>query len=188
MNNKYNKYFSLSLIITGISLIGFVIYQDHITKSNNKTLPTGEVLLGGDKVTAPQPLIEGVNKIVINKIGVEAEILEGGEEALAEGVWHLPRTADPGTGGNFVVSSHRWKYLPPDPRTFYDLDKLEIGDMIEVTWAGEVYKYVVQDIFVVTPDRVDILAPSDDNILTLFTCTPLYSTDRRLVIKASLVE
>ncbi len=191
---KHNA-LAITLIVIGIGLVGFVFFQEEeinipntpdISNVTNKTLPSGEVLLDDAVYSPPAFLEDGVNKLVIEKIGVEAEILEGGEDVLAEGVWHLPRTANPADGGNTVISAHRWKYKPPDPRTFYDLDKLEVGDEIIVTWDNSIYIYIVNNIFEVASNEVDILSPSDNNKLTLFTCTPLYSTDRRLVVQADL--
>ena len=116
---------------------------------------------------------------------MSAPIWEGGEEQLAKGVWHLPESGTP-EDGSLVVSSHRWKYLPPDPRTFYNLDLLEPGDVIEVLWDDDVYSYTVDTLFEVDPTDTAILQDAKNGSLILFTCTPLYSTERRLVVVAML--
>jgi LPXTG-site transpeptidase (sortase) family protein len=127
------------------------------------------------------------NWIDIPRIGVSSQIYEGGEEAMEQGVWILPHTSKPVRGSNTVLSSHRWLYEPPDPRTFYNLDKLETDDVITVTWQGEEYHYRVREMKTVTPDQVEILGATKDPILTLFTCTPMYSTSHRLVVVADLI-
>lgn len=152
-------------------------------------LPSGEEMdltpvdLSGIDLTS-----KNGNWIVIPKMGVDSAIFEGGEEMLNQGVWHLPRTSTPDQGGNTVLSAHRWLYKPPDPRTFWNIDKIEVGDEVYVKWQDKEYTYRVISTEVVTPDRVDILRPTKEPILTFFSCTPLYSTSHRLVVKAELVE
>ncbi len=127
------------------------------------------------------------NSLQINAIGVDGTILEGGYEALAEGIWRIPGSSTPDAGSNTVLSAHRWMYGKDHPSSFFDLDELGVGDRIVIEWNGKKYQYEVYEQFDVTPDRVDILAPTDESIVTLFTCTPLYSTSHRLVVRGRLV-
>jgi len=185
---KQNK-LAISLVVLGVGLF-FVGLFRQLDLAKPQVLPSGEekevINKGVYDYTPPDKSAD--NRLIIKKIGVDAVIYEGGQETLALGVWHLPRTSTPDKGGNTVLSAHRWKYKPPDPRTFYNLDKLEIGDEIKVYWEGREYNYKIEKIFEVTPDKVEVLAPSNKEELTLFTCAPLYSTQRRLVVKADLVE
>lgn len=185
-----DKRYLYTLVIFGIGLLvaGFFFQSSAKDEDSNRpALPAGNTDITAEG-NNPPAVITDAQTLRIEKIGVYGEILEGDETTLDVGIWHLPRTSTPDQGGNTVISAHRWKYLPPDPRTFYDLDKVTLGDMIEIVWDGVVYTYEVTDSFIVTPDRVDILAPTDEAVLTLFTCTPLYSTDKRLVVRAQLVE
>lgn len=128
------------------------------------------------------------NMLYIPKIGVEINIVEGKDEkALFMGAWRIPGTSTPDAAGNMVIGGHRWRFKPPSKRTFYNLDKLEIGDKIIVQWAGQEYVYRVRETKIVKPEEVEILENTPDNILTLFTCTPLFSTKFRLVIIAEKI-
>ncbi len=188
------NFIAYSFIAIGLTLFSFVLLNNKNGSEEiqlRKVLPSGEEQQVKQVGLLPPPdeeVINRENRLIIDKIGVNAVINEGGPEALALGVWHLPRTSTPDKGGNTVLSAHRWKYKPPDPRTFYDLNKLDIGDKIKVIWQGKEYIYKVRDIFEVTPDQVEVLGPDDKPELTLFTCTPLYSTARRLIIKADLIN
>lgn len=126
------------------------------------------------------------NRLVIPKIGVDAEIVEGtnADIALEKGIWHIPDTSMNPEEGNMVLSAHRFRYLPPSNRTFYLLDKLEPNDSIIIYWEGEEYDYTVTDETIVEPSQVEILDPTETPRLTLYTCSPLFSTDKRLVIFA----
>ena len=183
------RWLGIFLIILGLVVI---VYSQEGWKKNDFFQEQYVELPSGDITSSTSYIIpddkEG-NWIVIPAMGVDAAIVEGSEEqALQKGVWHLPRTSTPELGSNTVISAHRWLYKPPDPRTFYNIDKVEVGDEIYVRWNDIDYTYRVMSTEVVTPNRVDILKPTDKPMLTIFSCTPLYSTSHRLVVKAELVN
>ncbi|MFC1612923.1 sortase [Patescibacteria group bacterium] len=125
-----------------------------------------------------------INKIIIPKINVEMNIIEGDDEksSLRLGAWLLPMSSSPDIGGNTIIAAHRYLYKPPSPKTFWDLDKLAVGDEFEITWAGEVYSYTVIETKIVEPDDVSILYNTAKPRATLFTCTPIYTSKKRLVV------
>ena len=139
--------------------------------------------------TAKSPAKAAVkNSITIPRMGVNTEILEGKTVAtLNKGIWHLPGTSDPTKGGNMVIAAHRYKWLPPSTKTFWDIDKMKPGDEITVVWQGKKIVYRVTKTSIVTPDRVDILKNTKEHKLTLFSCTPKYTTKFRLVVEATPV-
>jgi len=125
------------------------------------------------------------NSILIPVVGIEASVVEGAtEDSLNYGAWHRPGTGTPDEGGNTVITGHRFRYLPPNNLTFYHLDKVRIGDEIIVYWEGIEYDYIVSEILVVEPSRVDIEADTVQPRLTLYTCTPLWTAEKRLVVIA----
>lgn len=127
------------------------------------------------------------NRLVIPKIGVDYEIVEGPDEkSLKRGIWRIPQTSTPDKGGNTVLTGHRFRYLS-GPKTLYLLDQMEVGDIIIVYWKGEEYDYKVVERRIVNPDAVEILDPTPEPLLTIFTCTPLFSTKQRLVLFARLL-
>lgn len=125
------------------------------------------------------------NRLLIPVIGVNVNIVEGDtEEALEYGAWRRPATSTPDQGGNTVITGHRFKYLPPNNLTFYNLDKVQIGDAIIVYWNKIEYDYVVTEVFVVEPSQVEVEDNTTEPRITLYTCTPLWTADKRLVIVA----
>ncbi|MDD5109925.1 MAG: sortase [Patescibacteria group bacterium] len=129
------------------------------------------------------------NRLVIPKINVSMPITEGlnGAVALRQGAWRLPGTSTPDVGSNTVIGGHRWLYRPPSSRTFYLLDQVEVGDSVTVTWNNETYDYRVKEVKIVLPSQVEILNPTVTPTLTLFTCTPLFSSAHRLVVVAEQI-
>jgi sortase A len=89
---------------------------------------------------------------------------------------------------NVYIAGHRLGY----PNTgsfliFYELDKLEKGDSIEITDSeGRKYTYKVYEKKVVAPTAVEVLDPVEGkNVVTLQTCTlPDYS--KRLIVRGEL--
>ena len=125
------------------------------------------------------------NRLVIPSIYLDTKINEGSTyDALLSGAWRRPATSTPELGGNTVLAGHRFTYQGAS--IFYNLDKVRIGDEIGVTYNGKLYKYKVREVVITTPSNTDIEAPKNETILTLYTCTPLWTTEKRLVIIAEM--
>ena len=137
-------------------------------------------------------IVKSPNRVIIKKIGVDAPIIEAPESelntALNKGAWRMPQTSTPEKGSNTVISAHRFKYLPPNNLTFYLLDKLAVGDIVNVIWENKEYDYRVVESKIVLPTEISILDATDKPILTLFTCDPIWSQDKRLVVIGELIE
>lgn len=126
------------------------------------------------------------NRLVIPKIGVDTQIVEGKTETtLYQGVWRVPSGSTPDQGSNTILTGHRFQYRPPNNTTFYLLDKLTAGDEVIVFWNQKKHEYRVTETKVVANNDFSIQAGTSDTRLTLYTCTPLFSTTKRLVVVAS---
>lgn len=129
------------------------------------------------------------NRLVIPSIGVHIGVVEGEDDSvLYRGAWRRPGTGTPATGGNTVITGHRFHYIPPNNRTFYNLNKLATGSKVFVFWNDVEYVYEVYDRFVVEPNQTEIEKNMEGNILTLYTCHPLWTADQRLVVRGRLLE
>lgn len=149
--------------------------QEQVQEIKN-TLPAAEYAVSSER-------------LIITKIGVNAPIVEttNAEYGLSRGAWLVPDTSTPDKGGNTVITGHRFKYLPPNNLTFYLFHKLEAGDLVSVTWQERDYLYRIREIKIVDKTDFSIMDESAEPILTLFTCHPIYSTEKRLVVVADLV-
>ncbi|HYF05404.1 MAG TPA: class E sortase, partial [Patescibacteria group bacterium] len=116
-----------------------------------------------------------------------AQVWEGQTEAtLLKGIWRIPYTSTPDKGGNTVFTAHRWLQTS-GPKTFYHLDKVNVGDVIRVLWEGKEYKYAVVESRIVEKDEIDIEYNTLEPVLTLYTCTPLWTSSHRIVVRARLL-
>jgi sortase A len=128
--------------------------------------------------------------LLIPSIGLSEEVYEGiSEITLNEGVWIKPNGALPSDlNGNVILSGHRFGYMSEAQRVFYNLDKVKVGDAVGVIWDGTDYTYRVEEVIEVLPEDVWVEEQSVEKRLTLYTCTPLWTSERRLVVRAIFVE
>jgi LPXTG-site transpeptidase (sortase) family protein len=138
-------------------------------------------------VQNPKPIPKD-NRLVIPKIEVDSNIVEGDSEAVLDtGMWRRPKTSTPDKGGNTVITGHRFLYTSGQ-NTLYHLDKIERGDVIQVFWQEKEYLYEVFDIKTVAPTEIQIEDNTTEPILTIYTCTPLWTATSRLVVVAKPIK
>ena len=122
-------------------------------------------------------------------IDVKLPIYHGvSEEALRKGVGHIRETAFPigGEGTHAVLSTHRGL---PDAKLFSDLDEVEPGDTFYIRILGDNLAYEVDQVEVVDPGDVSLLAPEEgEDYVTLLTCTPYGINSHRLLVRGSRVH
>ncbi len=134
-------------------------------------------------VPLPTPGPGQAIRIRIPAIGVDAPVVEGdGWEQLKKGVGHHPGSANPGQGGNLVLSGHDDVY----GEVFRYLDRLKPGDKIIVYTADKAYTYIVTEIHIVEPTDVQWLAPTAQPTITLISCYPYMVDNRRIVVRGVL--
>jgi sortase A len=114
------------------------------------------------------------------------------EEALkTHAAIHLEGTGFPWDDeANVYIAGHRLGYPNTESwLTFWDLNKVSVGDMIYVTDAnGTKYTYKVFKTFIVKPSDTHVTATEPGkNILTLQTCT-LPDYEQRLIVQADLKD
>ncbi len=142
----------------------------------------------GANIILDKKILEEVNtSLSIEKVFVDGKIFQGVDAyTMDKGFWHFPSSTYPGHRGNFVVIGHRFMNIPPAKDTFYNLDKVNIGDEIKVNHSEGDYTYIVTEIKEVEANDLSVVKETDDYRLTLITCTPLWTSERRLVVIAKL--
>jgi sortase A len=127
---------------------------------------------------------EPIGQIVIPSIGMDVIMVEGtGKGDLREGPGHWPETPFPGQGGNFVVSGHRTTYGAP----FLRLNKVQVGDEIDVLLPYAIARYTVIRVIIVYPDEVDEVAQLGREQVSLAACHPIYSAKQRIVVQGDMI-
>ena len=115
------------------------------------------------------------------------------ERALSQGVIHEPETSLPWSNTpqrNVYLAGHRLGYYGTWSRlVFYNLDKLRKGDEVVLKDRdGKAYRYRVSEMFVTDPTDVWVMGQvRGRDMVTLQTCTPYPTFDKRLIVRADRV-
>ena len=129
------------------------------------------------KVPPPLGVLE------ISALQLQVPVLEGTDDlTLNRGVGHIPGTAPLGERGNIGIAGHRDGF-------FRGLKDVRVGETIDVYTQRGGSRYVVDEIQIVSPDEVSVLAPRAKPSLTLVTCYPFYfvgSAPSRYIVHATL--
>ena len=142
------------------------------------------------------------SRLIIPKIAVDVPIIwdatpkhESQMAAMKKGVaWFNIKgaSARPGEVGNTVVSGHSSNDIFDDgiyKFVFARLDQLRKGDTVYINYEGTRYTYVVTDRRIVLPTQVSALTtPVNKPIITMITCTPLGTAEKRLLVTAEQIS
>jgi|LDZU01.1.fsa_nt_gi sortase A len=167
-------------------------------KYNEQVLGTTSIeeSLKDTEINLERKILEELNTTIrIDTINIEGDIVQG-ESSLRmnDGFWHFPTTSYPGEKGNSVIIGHRFLHLPPRKDTFFNLEDIKIGESIVISQntdpnnptEEENLNYIVTETKIVEPNDVSVIQQTDDYRLTLITCTPLWTSEKRFVVIAKL--
>jgi sortase A len=138
--------------------------------------------------------------ILVGKLGITSEIIANVDPfdskkyqlALSKGIAHAKGTKLPGEDGNVFLFAHSSADLLTAERynsVFYLIHHLDKGDIIDIWYEGQQYKYEVSSKEFVSPGSTSALTrimPSET--LTLMTCWPPGTTLSRLIITAIALD
>jgi LPXTG-site transpeptidase (sortase) family protein len=113
---------------------------------------------------------------------------------LARGPGHYEDTADPGELGNVSIAAHRAGHGAP----FADLDRVGIGDTVEVETAAGTWTYTIDEpAQVIEPTDTWVVDPvpgqsadaePTERRITLTTCHPRYGSSQRMYVSGVLTD
>lgn len=175
----------LSLVVTGLLLVGSVAYQlwgTGIQTSRAQADIRRQVAAHG---LPANPIPGGAAGFIrIPRIHLDMAFVQGaGPEALAKGPGH-PLTPMPGHGGNVAIAGHRTTHLHP----FWALDQVRAGDRIVLETRAGTFVYRVAWQRAIAPNDWSVIAPTPVPSLTLTTCNPRLQAWQRLVVRAVQVS
>lgn len=124
------------------------------------------------------------------KVKIVAPVIEGVDEAsLKKGIGHHPETPWPDDKrGNVILAGHSSDIDPNNDygQIFRSLNQVEIGDLVSITYPATEYIYKVESRYEINPDDSSLFGQDGGPRLTFYTCSPVYTTWRRLVYIAKL--
>lgn len=133
----------------------------------------------------PTPGPQQAVRIQIPAIKVDHPVVQGdGWEQLKKGVGQHIGSPNPGAKGNLVLSAHNDVF----GQIFRDLDQLKPGDPVVISTNQRTYTYVIRQTRIVAPTQVEVLAPTNETIVSLISCYPFMVDNKRIVVTAVLQE
>jgi len=174
------------MIVIGIGLLLVPTLTDLRYALSQQALEAEAAANGSRAEAGGRPMPSGaVALLAIPDIDLKAYVGEGtGEDVLANGPGHYEETPLPGDHGNSAIAGHRTMHGHP----FRRLDELDEGDRIVTYTTKRKATYRVTEVKNVDPGDVSVIEPTEDDRLTLTTCTPVGSARQRLVVVARLVK
>lgn len=143
-------------------------------------------------------VIDNTFKIFIPKINLESDIVPNVDttsediykQKLQYGVAHANGSYFPGQKGPVFLFAHSTdtiaRILEYNAK-FFDVNKLEAGDSVQVHFRGKDYQYIITKKEIINPDDLELIRNSNANLI-LQTCWPLGTDWQRLVLYADLIE
>ncbi|WNF36513.1 class D sortase [Bacillaceae bacterium IKA-2] len=176
------KWFGIVLILTSLFFLGIGGYQyfDMNAKKNDALRSAHAIVysdLDKDKDRGKADIAdvsdfnpnagEVIGIVSIPSLEDEWPIVKGtSEEDLKAGVGHYNGTAFPSQEKQILLSGHR-------DTVFSRLGDLVVGDIIEVKMSYGIFKYEIEEMFIVdADDRTVIDYTIDEEVLTISTCYP----------------
>ena len=121
----------------------------------------------------------------IDKLRIRVPVFDGTDDlVLNRGAGWIAGTARPGDAGNIGIAGHRDGF-------FRGLKDIVAGDEVTLTTPQEQATYIVDQIEIVSPERVEVLQARRAPSLTLVTCYPFYfvgDAPQRFIVHATLTR
>lgn len=156
--------------------------QDKSVVSFSQEPVTVDKNLLSDKVRQKNPPVRLLIASAIIDVPVkEARVIKGYWEVFSDTAGWGVGSAYPDEKGNTVIFAHAREKL------FLNLRKVKIGDEITVFTQDKWYKYKIENIREVFPSQTEVIAPTAEAVLTLYTCTG-FSDTKRLIVTAKKVS
>ena len=130
--------------------------------------------------------------LTINALGIHnAPVFNSDDQwALKNGISHVPDTSLPWSDApqrNVFLEGHRLGWPGTGSHLiFYHLNWLQKGNTVMLKdREGKRYRYRVSETLIVNPDDVWVMGQvRDRDMVTLQTCTPIPSYEKRLIVRA----
>ena len=121
-------------------------------------------------------------RVNISKVGIDlavfpAQVAENSWQVSDEGVSYLLGSGIPGREGNVIIYGHNKNNLFGPIRWLGEEEEIKLFNR-----KGEEFIYKVVETKIVLPEEVEVLSPTQEPTLTLYTCTGFWDRERFVVV------
>lgn len=170
-------------------MFGLLDFENQIEMNKSINPPVKEIVHApqNDEIMDFNLKIEKINldvPIIPNVDGRDKNIYN---QALDNGVAHYKNTALPNSGSNIVIFGHSSTILGIGKysRIFSRLNDLVIGEEIILSLNSKEYRYSIREKKIISASDSSVLIATDREQLTLITCWPVGTAQKRLVVIAN---
>ena len=163
----------------GVSLIifaSFLVFQ----RNNPNRIAFAQkesIALEENEIKESLPVNLHISSLDIDLPIYESEIKDKKWEVSNKGVSFLKSSVLPGDKGNSILYGHNWTNL------LGNLTKIKTGEVVEIVFSDNTKKeFVVTLIQEVDPDDISILNNTNDNRITIYTCSGFLDSKRFVVV------
>ena len=157
---------------TAIFAKSVVNVQERKIQVNNKVIYKPSI---GDKL----------GSLKISSINMDINIYQGDDEAeLSIGAGHNAYSTIPGEQGKVVLAAHRDGFFAP-------LEFIKEGDEVVVETEYGKFNYKVSKIWITNPDDMTVTAPTNKEMLVMYTCYPFHfigSAPNRYIVECEFIN
>lgn len=175
--------------VNGIYAQSRAIQELHMQWSNDKSIALDQSLWSDTRINEFEKAMSGnetpnaVGILSIAEINLEVAVFDGATDHILNlGVGRVPGTAAIGETGNLAIAGHRDSF-------FRGLKDVSPGDEITVKQKYGTDIYAITNSWIVEPEDVSVLSPTQKKSITLITCYPFYfvgSAPKRFIVRAEL--
>jgi len=171
-----NLALGIALVVLGVVFMSGKIKPSIIQSSSFASEPveiTGFTLSANEEAKSPE-------KVVIPDLDIDltvkpSRLIDGYWEVFSDSAGWGEGSGEPGKPGNQVIFAHARDGL------FKPLNKASVGMNVYVLTKKEWFSYEITNIKEVLPNQTEVIKPTDDEILTLYTCSGFADTKRLIV-------
>lgn len=168
----------VGLLFLAIALVSLLLPQIFFTTKVNGSYP---IEISSSLLTSKEIQNDPV-RILIPKVGIDLKVVNA---QIVNGYWELSEdtasyglgSGKPGAKGNTVIFAHARDGL------FYNLKEIKQDDVIYVFTKNNWFRYKVNKITQVFPNQKEVIEPTKNEVLTLYTCTG-FLDEKRLIVTA----
>ncbi|MFZ5933143.1 MAG: sortase [Patescibacteria group bacterium] len=188
-SRRIKSFIAKILIILGVALILAIPVKDRLKEEPK---PVENVSDGQDfdhgPIQADPKLLEGKyqeillpTQIIIPVAAIDipvkaARVVKGKWEVFEDSAAFGLGSNEPGSAGNTVIFAHARRGL------FLPLREVKLSDKVYVMTKDDWYSYQVNEIKEVLPNDISVIKPTEDETLTLYTCSGFADSKRLIVI------
>ncbi|OGY18218.1 MAG: hypothetical protein A2900_05010 [Candidatus Chisholmbacteria bacterium RIFCSPLOWO2_01_FULL_50_28] len=173
------RFLAVLSVLGGAFLLALPYFWSSHRSESERSLEKDQAVIAKSRVEREPdelPLRVRVNKVSVDLPVKSATVSENDWGLYVDAVSYLKTSGKPGKKGNLVLYGHNTN------RLLGPLRWAGVGDRVFLETESRLLSYRIVEKKIVPPTQLDIVFPTNDERLTLFTCTNFNDADRLVLV------